>query len=136
MGQVASDAAGLTYQLMSASLRKRPKCRCREMTRCAKAQTRCAPARCASWGAERPVAGREDANSRWRAPHPEMRLSSTSILRTRLSTPLLLSPRLATGPSAPAPRSGLERSDFVPWPIASFRDNGTWRLRSEADINW
>ena len=32
------------------------------------AQSRCAPARCAGAGAERPVAGREDANSRWRAP--------------------------------------------------------------------
>jgi hypothetical protein len=32
------------------------------------AQSRCAPARCAGAGAERPVASREDTNSRWRAP--------------------------------------------------------------------
>ena len=34
----------------------------------ATAQSRCAPARCAGAGAERPVAGREDANSRSKAP--------------------------------------------------------------------
>ena len=38
----------------------------RTTSRCAKAEGRCAPARCAEAGAERPVAGREDSNSNWR----------------------------------------------------------------------
>src|SRR6516164_1952126 len=42
-------------------------------------------------------------------------VDDTSILRTGLPTPLWLSSQLATGLSSLAPRSGLERSDFVPW---------------------
>jgi hypothetical protein len=38
-----------------------------------------------------------------------------SILRTGLPTPLCLSSQLAPGLSPLAPRSGLERSDFVLW---------------------
>jgi len=44
-------------------------------------------------------------------------VNDASILRTGLSTPLSPFSQLATGLSALAPRSGLERSDFVPWPI-------------------
>jgi hypothetical protein len=40
----------------------------RELALWAKAQSRCAPARCAGARAERPVASREDADSEWRAP--------------------------------------------------------------------
>src|SRR5215470_2605296 len=40
-------------------------------------------------------------------------VDDTSILRTGLPTPLCLSSQLATGLSPRAPRSGLERSDFV-----------------------
>jgi hypothetical protein len=40
-------------------------------------------------------------------------VDDTSILRTGLPTPLCLSSQLATGLSPLAPRSGLERSDFV-----------------------
>ena len=50
--------------------------------------------------------------------HGEFHLSEvddTSILRTGLPTPLCLSSQLATGLSPLAPRSGLERSDFVHW---------------------
>jgi hypothetical protein len=36
--------------------------------------------------------------------------------------PLSLSSQPATGPSAPAPRSGLERSDFVQWPKRRSRN--------------
>jgi hypothetical protein len=36
--------------------------------------------------------------------------------RVGLATPLSLFSRQAAGPSALAPRSGLERSDFVLWP--------------------
>jgi len=42
-------------------------------------------------------------------------VDDTSILRTGLPTPLRLSSQLATGLSPRAPRSGLERSDFVRW---------------------
>ena len=45
----------------------------------ANAQSRCAPARCAGAGAERPVASREDTNSRWRAPSSRIEVSSTSL---------------------------------------------------------
>jgi hypothetical protein len=45
-------------------------------------------------------------------------VDDTSILRTGLSTPLCLSSQLATGLSPLAPRSGLERSDFVHWHIS------------------
>src|SRR6516164_10418539 len=41
-------------------------------------------------------------------------VDDTSILRTGLPTPLWLSSQLATDLSPLAPRSGLERSDFVP----------------------
>jgi len=40
-------------------------------------------------------------------------VDDTSILRTELPAPLWLSSQLATGLSPRAPRSGLERSDFV-----------------------
>ena len=40
-------------------------------------------------------------------------VDDTSILRTGLPTPLCLSSQLATGLAPRAPRSGLERSDFV-----------------------
>jgi len=40
-------------------------------------------------------------------------VDDTSILRTGLPTPLWPSSQLATGLSPLAPRSGLERSDFV-----------------------
>src|SRR6266446_6072176 len=42
-------------------------------------------------------------------------VDDTSILRTELPAPLWLSSQLATGLSPRAPRSGLERSDFVLW---------------------
>ena len=42
-------------------------------------------------------------------------VDDTSILRTELPAPLWLSSQLATGLSPRAPRSGLERSDFVHW---------------------
>ena len=42
-------------------------------------------------------------------------VDDTSILRTGLPTSLCLSSQLATGLSPRAPRSGLERSDFVHW---------------------
>jgi hypothetical protein len=47
-------------------------------------------------------------------------VDDTSILRTGLPTPLWPSSQLASGLSSLAPRSGLERSDFVPWhnPVA------------------
>src|SRR5262249_53945310 len=45
-------------------------------------------------------------------------VDDTSILRTGLPTPLCLSSQLATGLSPRAPRSGLERSDFVLCPKA------------------
>ena len=44
-------------------------------------------------------------------------VDDTSILRTGLPTPLWPSSQLATGLSPLAPRSGLERSDFVLWHI-------------------
>jgi len=44
-------------------------------------------------------------------------VDDTSILRTGLPTPLCLSSQPATGLSPLVPRSGLERSDFVPWGI-------------------
>ena len=42
-------------------------------------------------------------------------VDDTSILRTGLPTPLWPSSQLATGLSPLAPRSGLERSDFMQW---------------------
>ena len=42
-------------------------------------------------------------------------VDDTSILRTGLPSPLWPSSQLASGLSSLAPRSGLERSDFVPW---------------------
>ena len=42
-------------------------------------------------------------------------VDDTSILRTGLPSPLWPSSQLATGLSPLAPRSGLERSDFVHW---------------------
>src|SRR6516225_4907940 len=42
-------------------------------------------------------------------------VDDTSILRTGLPSPLRPSSQLATGLSPLAPRSGLERSDFVHW---------------------
>jgi hypothetical protein len=42
-------------------------------------------------------------------------VDDTSILRTGLPSPLWPSSQLATGLSSLAPRSGLERSDFVHW---------------------
>src|SRR6516164_6895828 len=42
-------------------------------------------------------------------------VDDTSILRTGLPSPLWPSSQLATGLSSLAPRSGLERSDFVRW---------------------
>jgi hypothetical protein len=42
-------------------------------------------------------------------------VDDTSILRTGLSSPLWPSSQPATGLSSLAPRSGLERSDFVRW---------------------
>jgi len=42
-------------------------------------------------------------------------VDDTSILRTGLPSPLWPSSQLATGFSPLAPRSGLERSDFVHW---------------------
>src|SRR5262249_25946912 len=49
-------------------------------------------------------------------------VDDTSILRTGLPTPLCLSSQLATRLSPRAPRSGLERSDFVLWHSATFGD--------------
>ena len=46
---------------------------------------------------------------------PLSEVDDTSILTTGLPTPLWPSSQLATGPSPLAPRSGLERSDFVLW---------------------
>ena len=46
-------------------------------------------------------------------------VDDTSILRTELPSPLWPSSQLAIGLSALAPRSGLERSDFVQWHIAA-----------------
>src|SRR5438132_4355209 len=46
-------------------------------------------------------------------------VDDTSILRTELPASLWLSSQLATGLSPRAPRSGLERSDFVPWHLAA-----------------
>ena len=43
---------------------------------------------------------------------------ATSILRTGLASPLWPSSQLATGLAPLAPRSGLERSDFVQWHIS------------------
>src|SRR6516165_10751527 len=56
-------------------------------------------------------------------------VDDTSILRTGLPTPLWPSSQLATGLSPVAPRSGLERSDFVPCaigvrPASSLGDKG------------
>ena len=45
-------------------------------------------------------------------------VDDTPILRTGLPLPLWPSSQLATGLSPLAPRSGLERSDFVHWHIA------------------
>src|SRR5262245_44801730 len=42
-------------------------------------------------------------------------VDDTSILRTGLSTSLSLSSQPATASRLLPPRSGLERSDFVPW---------------------
>ena len=53
-------------------------------------------------------------------------VDDTSILRTELPTSLWPSSQLATGLSPLAPRSGLERSDFVRW---HFLDAG---LRTES----
>src|SRR4029077_12966530 len=55
----------------------------------------------------------------------------TSILRTGLPTPLCLSSQLATGLSPLAPRSGLERSDFVLWHRAGL-SGGTLQVRYPA----
>ena len=46
-------------------------------------------------------------------------VDDTSILRTGLPSPLWPSSQLATGLSPLAPRSGLERSDFVLWHLAA-----------------
>jgi len=54
-------------------------------------------------------------------------VDDTSILRTGLPTPLCLSSQLATGLSPRAPRSGLERSDFVRWPDADLGRAGAAR---------
>src|SRR3981189_2558833 len=49
-----------------------------------------------------------------------------SILRTGLPTPLCLSSQLATGLSPRAPRSGLERSDFVHWHNPAAPPDSQW----------
>ena len=47
-----------------------------------------------------------------------------------------LSSRLVTDSRLLPPRSGLERSDFVLWPIASFRCDAEFgRYRGKADID-
>jgi hypothetical protein len=48
-------------------------------------------------------------------------VDDTPILRTELPSPLWPSSQLATGLSAVAPRSGLERSDFVHWHFPDAR---------------
>src|SRR6516164_2647724 len=59
-------------------------------------------------------------------------VDDTSILRTGLPTPLWPSSQLATGLSPLAPRSGLERSDFVHW----HRREGclSWRIGQLAGV--
>src|SRR6185312_2887071 len=52
-------------------------------------------------------------------------VDDTSILRT--APPTRYRPRPATGPSAQAPRSGLERSDFVHWPVSTVRGSAAIR---------
>jgi hypothetical protein len=61
------------------------------------------------------------ASGCWPADHLDaldhaLRANSTLNDRADLATPLLLSSRLATGSRLMPPRSGLERSEFVPWP--------------------
>jgi hypothetical protein len=57
-----------------------------------------------------------------------VRFDDTSILRAALRS-LLRSFRLATVSRLSPPRSGLERSDFVPWREAAVRRNATiWSL--------
>src|SRR6516165_2376830 len=57
-------------------------------------------------------------------------VDDTSILRTGLPSPLWPSSQLASGLSSLAPRSGLERSDFVPWSFehSVLRGWGRWVL--------
>src|ERR1700730_6000078 len=63
-------------------------------------------------------------------------VDDTSILSTGLPTPLCLSSQLATGLSPLAPRSGLERSDFVLW-HRSDAARGAERFRSApVDQTW
>src|SRR6516225_5426620 len=55
-------------------------------------------------------------------------VDDTSILRTGLPSPLRPSSQLATGLSPLAPRSGLERSDFVLCPIAVIASKAVPRV--------
>src|SRR5262245_54727716 len=57
-------------------------------------------------------------------------VDDTSILRTGLSTPLSLSSQPATASRLLPPRSGLERSDFVHWHIATKSDSRLTCLKS------
>ena len=59
-------------------------------------------------------------------------VDDTSILRTELPTPLWPSSQPATGLSPLAPRSGLERSDFVHW---HFSDAVEALPRVEGDLS-
>src|SRR5215469_13102547 len=59
-------------------------------------------------------------------------VDDTSILRTGLPTPLWPSSQLATGLSPVAPRSGLERSDFVHWHRRD--DRSSWRTGRLAGV--
>ena len=54
--------------------------------------------------------------------------AETSILKLALPTPLLLFSQLVTDPSVERPLRGLERSDFVPWDIASVPSSAQPRL--------
>ena len=47
--------------------------------------------------------------------------NSTLVDRVDLATPLSLSSQRLSAPRLLLPRSGLSRSDLVPWPFASFR---------------
>src|ERR1700757_4343361 len=47
--------------------------------------------------------------------------NSTLVDRVDLATPLSLSSQRLPAPRLLLPRSGLSRSDFVRWPIATFR---------------
>ena len=49
-----------------------------------------------------------------------MHANTTLVDRVDLATPLSLSSQPTTGPRLLPPRSGLERSDFVPWPDADL----------------